>query len=490
MDKAEKNIYDEKYYNSHCGQEYKRNNGWKEIFGTYSDRIVKEINPKKTLDIGCVIGFFVESLYDRGVDAYGIDISDYAIKNVREDIKERCKVQSALIPINEKYDLITCIEVLEHLDNKDIPIAIQRMCEATEDIIFSSTPFDYDEESHISIHTPEYWAEQFAYNGFYHDVSYDCSFISVQAMRFRKIKKSKVELIRDYEHQIFQKHQEVVSLRHLLSLSQDNVDIYKKAYQEHVDVINRELNPKILELKKELDECTIKQKKESEEAWQSKIREEVLKRKEFEDMIDRIHKGEFTDLLVYHPNRIYRAEYNKEKFDNIINDIDKYAVLHSVVFEYESSPVIDKYLAVLKKENEYFEKYLNNKINLNDSFENPIESKINGEILNFLNNAFIWRKIKTKIDMHNAMNSQYKYDLLKLSDFYYDELCDLFADFYNIEDYSEMEDEKIDELFSIENYKKILENKEVPKRIKECIELYLECNKVCKELETIIIKKD
>ena len=99
-------------------------------------------------------------------------------------------------------------------------------------------------------------------------------------------------------------------------------------------------------------------------------------------------------------------------------------------------------------------------------------------------------KIKTKIDMHNAMNSQYKYDLLKLSDFYYDELCDLFADFYNIEDYSEMEDEKIDELFSIENYKKILENKEVPKRIKECIELYLECNKVCKELETIIIKKD
>lgn len=53
-----------------------------------------------------------------------------------------------------------------------------------------------------------------------------------------------------------------------------------------------------------------------------------------------------------------------------------------------------------------------------------------------------------------------------------------------------MEDEKIDELFSIENYKKILENKEVPKRIKECIELYLECNKVCKELETIIIKKD
>lgn len=206
------------------------------------------------------------------------------------------------------------------------------------------------------------------------------------------------------------------------------------------------------------------------------------KRKEFEDMIDRIHKGEFTDLLVYHPNRIYRAEYNKEKFDNIINDIDKYVVLHSVDIKYESIPVIDKYLAALKKENEYFEKYLNNKINLNDSFENPIESKINGEILNFLNNSFIWRKIKTKIDMYNAMNSQYKYDLLRISDYYHDELCDLFADFYKIEDYSKMEEEKLDEMFSIENYEKLLESTDTPVRIKDCIDLYLECNTVCKEL--------
>lgn len=45
----------------------------------------------------------------------------------------------------------------------------------------------------------------------------------------------------------------------------------------------------------------------------------VLKeRKEFDDMIKRIHQKEFTDLLVYHSNRIYRAEYNQEKFDNIV----------------------------------------------------------------------------------------------------------------------------------------------------------------------------
>ena len=206
------------------------------------------------------------------------------------------------------------------------------------------------------------------------------------------------------------------------------------------------------------------------------------KRKEFENMINRIHKEEFTDLLVYHPNRIYRAEYNKEKFDNIINDIDKYVILHSVDIKYEGSQVTDRYLKVLKKENEYFEKYLNNKTDCIASSENPMEAKINSEILDFLNNSFIWRKIKTKIDMYNAMNSQYKYDLLRISDYYHDELCDLFADFYKIEDYSKMEEEKLDEMFSIENYEKLLESTDTPVRIKDCIDLYLECNTVCKEL--------
>ena len=245
------NYYDKDYYKSHCGEEYERGHGWEEIFGNYAERIIKEINPQKTLDVGCARGFFVEALHDRGVEAYGIDISDYAIAEVRGDIKPFCKVQSALLPIGERYDLITCIEVLEHLDNKDIPLAIRRMCEASDDIIFSSTPFDYEEESHISIHSPEYWVEQFAYNGFYHDVQYDCSYIAVQTMRFRKMEKSKIDLIREYEKELFQKHQELVATKHRYKSSVENVGIYKDAYQKHVDMINEELNPKIEELTKQ-----------------------------------------------------------------------------------------------------------------------------------------------------------------------------------------------------------------------------------------------
>ena len=32
---------------------------------------------------------------------------------------------------------------------------------------------------------------------------------------------------------------------------------------------------------------------------------------------------EFSDVLVKHPNRLYRAEYNREKFDDIVFDITR-----------------------------------------------------------------------------------------------------------------------------------------------------------------------
>ena len=282
------NFYDENYYKSYkskSGQEYARGKGWEEVFGNFADRIVKEIQPQKTLDVGCAVGFFVEALRDRGVEAYGIDVSEYAIASVREDIKPYCQVKSALLPIEEKYDLITCIEVLEHINSLDVPMAIQRMCAATDDIIFSSSPFDYAEESHISVHPVEYWVEQFAYNGFYHDIQYDCSYLSIQAMRFRRMEKNKIELMRDYERKIFSTHQEIVAVRNQLKTSMENVEIYREAYQKHVDMINEELNPKINELNGKLS--TI------ESDYEEKI-QNVLTEKN--DEIERLKNQNYSEI--------------------------------------------------------------------------------------------------------------------------------------------------------------------------------------------------
>src|SRR5215210_407840 len=117
-------LYDAWYFDNCCGVEYRRNENWLRFFGGIADLIVSEIAPRSALDAGCAMGFLVEALRDRGVDAYGIDVSDYALGEVREDIRPYVRHASVTEPLPQRYDLIVSIEVLEHLPEKDATAAL------------------------------------------------------------------------------------------------------------------------------------------------------------------------------------------------------------------------------------------------------------------------------------------------------------------------------------------------------------------------------
>ncbi|MDK2917584.1 MAG: hypothetical protein PWQ37_317 [Candidatus Petromonas sp.] len=197
---SENTLYNKNYYKYHLGLEYsKEEKHWHKFFGSIADRIIKEFNPRTVLDAGCAKGFLVEALRDRGVEAYGIDISEHAISQVREDIKPYCKVASILDPLDRKYDLIISIEVLEHLTEYEGIRAIENLCNHTEHIIFSSTPEDIEEFTHVNVRPMDYWVKLFALNGFIRDLDHDMSYISPQAMKFTKLKTSFVNSIQEYD---------------------------------------------------------------------------------------------------------------------------------------------------------------------------------------------------------------------------------------------------------------------------------------------------
>tara|TARA_A100001015_G_scaffold321564_1_gene453004 strand:- start:1633 stop:2280 length:648 start_codon:yes stop_codon:yes gene_type:complete len=83
----------------------------------------------KVLDIGCAKGFFVNDLVDKGIDAYGIDISSYAIKNCHPKIKNRLKVGNATkIPFADKsFKLVTSINTLHNLTKIELKKAISEI---------------------------------------------------------------------------------------------------------------------------------------------------------------------------------------------------------------------------------------------------------------------------------------------------------------------------------------------------------------------------
>src|SRR5690242_18790204 len=205
--------YDQYYYQHCCGQPYVRNEEWLRSFGSIADHIQRDIRPRSVLDAGCAMGFLVECLRDRGIEAFGVDISEYAIQRVRQDIQPYCWTGSLLDPLPRSYDLIVCIEVLEHLTPQECDQVIGNFCRAADDILFSSTPDDYREATHINVRPPEYWAGLFARHGFYRDVDFDASFITAWAMRFRKAHEPVYRLVEAYERRLWHLTREATGAR-------------------------------------------------------------------------------------------------------------------------------------------------------------------------------------------------------------------------------------------------------------------------------------
>lgn len=182
-------LYGKSYYATYFGgAPYERSDHWLTFFGRIADQIVADIAPRTHLDAGCAMGFLVEALHDRGVDSEGVDISEYAISQAREDIRPYVRVASILEPFDKRYDLITCIETLEHLDAVDAAAAVRNLCAHTDDVLFTSTPTDHEEPTHVNVRPPEYWAELFLDCGFVHELDYDHRLANLApwGMRFRR----------------------------------------------------------------------------------------------------------------------------------------------------------------------------------------------------------------------------------------------------------------------------------------------------------------
>jgi 2-polyprenyl-3-methyl-5-hydroxy-6-metoxy-1,4-benzoquinol methylase len=193
--------YGADYYEHYSQGElsYEHSAHWLAFFGHIADRLIEDFHPRTSLDAGCAIGLLVEAMHDRGVRAEGIDFSDFAIAKSRDDIRPLLTVGSITSPLDKRYDLITCLEVLEHLTPEDADQAIVNLCAATDELIVSSTPMHYRDPTHTNIHPQEYWTERFAREGFIRDVDYDGLYIAPWAARYRRSSEPLHRVVADYD---------------------------------------------------------------------------------------------------------------------------------------------------------------------------------------------------------------------------------------------------------------------------------------------------
>jgi len=215
---TESRDYDESYFHSHLGADepYEwASPHWRTFFTMVAERIRAVTNPSAVLDVGCARGLLVQAFYEQGIDAYGIDVSQHAIDTAHPDIAARLSVGSAE-EIEGSWDLITCIEVLEHMEPTAAERAIDSMCAASDRILLSSSPGDFTEPTHVNVREPAAWAAAFAERGFLRRTDVDLSFLVPWAVLFERADANTRDLVYRYERYAYPMRLEVLEKRRAL----------------------------------------------------------------------------------------------------------------------------------------------------------------------------------------------------------------------------------------------------------------------------------
>jgi 2-polyprenyl-3-methyl-5-hydroxy-6-metoxy-1,4-benzoquinol methylase len=168
--------YDEAYFKVYAGTGYSYAEPWLSFFGAIATELIRLYKPKTAMDVGAAFGILVNALRNRGVNAKGIDVSEYAAgqsqsKNVFvQDLAHDWALQD--YQSDERYNLVTCIEVLEHIEPSRAAIAIRNLCSIVAEggtIVFtsaSSKQIDSDDVFHVNVQDEAYWLALFAEQGF------------------------------------------------------------------------------------------------------------------------------------------------------------------------------------------------------------------------------------------------------------------------------------------------------------------------------------
>jgi SAM-dependent methyltransferase len=124
------------------------------------------------LDAGCGHGAIVELMRERGLDSYGVDASNWMIDQAkRAGMGDRLQVGDleSDVPFDGSFDVITCLEVLEHLEHPDRALGVLASRLAPGGRLIATTPnlrpgIPWNDPvaadpTHVNVHQPDWWAD-------------------------------------------------------------------------------------------------------------------------------------------------------------------------------------------------------------------------------------------------------------------------------------------------------------------------------------------
>jgi 2-polyprenyl-3-methyl-5-hydroxy-6-metoxy-1,4-benzoquinol methylase len=172
------NTFDEKYFEDGVRNRvsaYENYRWMPERSIREASSIINNIKFDTVLDYGCAKGFMVYALRLLGKEAYGADVSQYAVKNCHPNVKDYLQVIENTEQLTGGWDLIIAKDVLEHIPKDLIPSVLselRRRCKT----IFIAVPLgdgiryrirEYEMDiTHIVREPEEWWLKTIVDAGF------------------------------------------------------------------------------------------------------------------------------------------------------------------------------------------------------------------------------------------------------------------------------------------------------------------------------------
>lgn len=127
-------------------------------FQVWADEVVSKYSPTSVVDFGCAKGYLVKALRDRGIKAYGFDISEWAVSQAPKSIKPY--LSTFIVP---QVDLIISYDTWEHIPENEL-INYKHLLEGNAERFFFTvgtlnTPNWEHDASHITMKELSFWQD-------------------------------------------------------------------------------------------------------------------------------------------------------------------------------------------------------------------------------------------------------------------------------------------------------------------------------------------
>ena len=137
------------------------------VFRPLCRTIIKHFNPKRVLDVGCAKGSLVCAFRDSGVDAFGVDVSQYAISSAPAFLQSSLYVvdldRDSLPFENGFFDFVTFLGAIEYLRDHRHAIAELERVMVDGGSLLLTTIFKRPKGDvyRVNVHTKSIWLKEF-----------------------------------------------------------------------------------------------------------------------------------------------------------------------------------------------------------------------------------------------------------------------------------------------------------------------------------------